>query len=131
MTPQIDCLGKMTQNMHSQPQVASQHKKTNKLVWTCEDEWPPKRTSSYKRPFTRQGNYLVSKYVYLSIYIIRIAQLQESWLFSFYIVANNKQVEMKLENIQSKLQSSFVLLQFVRLSALRYTTSLFALKYFP
>ena len=29
---------------------------------------------------------------------------------------------MKLENIQSKLQSSFVLLQFVHLSILHYTT---------
>ena len=38
MTPQIDCLGKMAQNMHSQPPVASQHKKTNKVVWTCEDD---------------------------------------------------------------------------------------------
>ena len=49
----------MTQNMHSQPPVASQHKKTNKVVWTCEDDWPPKRTSTYERPFTREGNYLV------------------------------------------------------------------------
>ena len=49
----------MTQNMHSQPPVASQHKKTNKVVWTYEDNWPPKRTSTYKRPFTQEGNYLV------------------------------------------------------------------------
>ena len=38
VTPQIDCLGKMTQNMHSQPTVASQHKKTNKVVWIYEDD---------------------------------------------------------------------------------------------
>ena len=47
---------------------------------------------------------------------------RQSWLFSFYVVINNKQDEMKLENIQSKLQSSFVLLQFVCLSILHYTT---------
>ena len=47
---------------------------------------------------------------------------RQSWLFSFYVVVNNKQDEMKLENIESKLQSSFVLLQFVRLSILHYTT---------
>ena len=29
------------------------------MVWTCEDDWPPKRTSTYKRPFTQEGNYLV------------------------------------------------------------------------
>ena len=59
VTPQIDPLGKMNQNMHSQPPVASQHKKTNKVVWTYEDDWPPKRTSTYERPFTWEGNYLV------------------------------------------------------------------------
>ena len=47
---------------------------------------------------------------------------RQSWLFSFYVVANNKQDEMKLENIYSKLQSSFVLLQFIHLSVLCYTT---------
>ena len=49
--------------MHSQPPVASQHKKTNKVIWTYEDDRPPKRTSTYKRPFTQEGNYLV---MYLS-----------------------------------------------------------------
>ena len=34
---------------------------------------------------------------------------RQSWLFSFHIVVNNKQDEMKLENIYSKLQSSFIL----------------------
>ena len=29
------------------------------MVWTYEDDRPPKRTSTYKRPFTREGNYLV------------------------------------------------------------------------
>ena len=53
-------LKKTTQNMHSQAPVASQHEKTNKVVWTCEDDWPPKRTSTYERPFTWEGNYLVS-----------------------------------------------------------------------
>ena len=47
---------------------------------------------------------------------------RQSWLFYFYIFANNKQDEMKLENIYSKLQSSFVLLQFVHLFILHYTT---------
>ena len=34
--------------------------KTNKVVWTWKDYWPPWRTSTYKRPFTREGNYLVA-----------------------------------------------------------------------
>ena len=77
VTPQINHLGKMStvlrvwihiygvsqeidgKNMHSQPSVATQHKKTNKVVWTCKDDWPHKRTSTYKRPFTREGNHLV------------------------------------------------------------------------
>ena len=46
---------------------------------------------------------------------------RQSWLFSFYIVINNKQDEMKLENIGNKLQSSFILLQFICLSVLHYT----------
>ena len=56
---------------------------------------------------------------------------RQSWLLSFHIVVNNKQDEMKLENIYSKLQSSFILLQFIHLSILHYTTSLLVLKYFP
>ena len=47
---------------------------------------------------------------------------RQSWLFSFFVVINNKQDEMKVENIQNKLQSSFVLLQFICLSILCYTT---------
>ena len=31
----------------------------NKEVWTWKDDWPPWRTSTYERPFTREGNYLV------------------------------------------------------------------------
>ena len=51
---------------------------------------------------------------------------RQSWLFSFYIIINNKQDEMKLENIWNRLQSSFVLLQFFRLSVLHYTTQLYS-----
>ena len=47
---------------------------------------------------------------------------RQSWLFSFYVITNNKQDEMKLENIQNRLQSSFILLQFFCLSILHYTT---------
>ena len=47
------------QNMHYKAPVASQHWKTNKMVWTWKDDWPPWRTSNYKRPFTQQANYLV------------------------------------------------------------------------
>ena len=47
---------------------------------------------------------------------------RQSWLFSFFVVINNKQDEMKVENIQNKLQSSFILLQFICLSILCYTT---------
>ena len=49
----------ISQNMLSKAQVASQHWNTNKVVWTCKDDWRPQRTSTYKRPFTREGNYLV------------------------------------------------------------------------
>ena len=38
---------------------------------------------------------------------------RQSQLFSIYVVINSTQDEMKLENIWSKLQPSFVLLQFV------------------
>ena len=31
----------------------------NKEVWTWKDYWPPWRTSTYERPFTWEGNYLV------------------------------------------------------------------------
>ena len=33
--------------------------KTEKVIWTWKDDWPPQRTSTYKRPFTHEGNYLV------------------------------------------------------------------------
>ena len=85
MTPQIDCLGKMTQNMHSQPPVASQHKKTNKVVWTYEDDRPPKRTSTYERPFTQEGNYLViSSYIFktndnLAMFTIPLFEMNTIW----------------------------------------------------
>ena len=42
--------------------VDSQHWKTNKVVWTWKDEWPPWRTSTYERPFTQEGNYLVNPF---------------------------------------------------------------------
>ena len=47
------------QTMHYTSPVALQHWKTNKLVWTWKDDWPPWRTSTYKRPPTQEGNYLV------------------------------------------------------------------------
>ena len=40
--------------------IASQHGKTNKVVWTWKDDWRPWRTSTYERPFTWEGNYLVA-----------------------------------------------------------------------
>ena len=49
----------ISQNMHSKAPVASQHEKSNKVDWTCKDDWPPWRTSTYKRPFIQEGNYLV------------------------------------------------------------------------
>ena len=49
---------------------------------------------------------------------------RQSQLFSFYKITNNKQDEMKLENIRNRLQSSFILLQFFCLSVLHYTTTL-------
>ena len=47
------------QNMHSKAPVALQCRKTNKVVWTWKDDRPPWRTSTYERPFTWEGNYLV------------------------------------------------------------------------
>ena len=49
----------ISQIMHYKDPVASQHWKTNKVVWTWKDDWPSWRTSTYKRPFTQEGNYLV------------------------------------------------------------------------
>ena len=49
----------ISQNMHYKAPVGAQHWKTNKVVWTWKDDWPPWRNSTYKRPFTREGNYLV------------------------------------------------------------------------
>ena len=49
----------ISQNMHSKAPVSSQHWKTNKVAWTWKDDWPPWRTSTYERPFTKEGNYLV------------------------------------------------------------------------
>ena len=40
----------ISQNMHYKAPVASQHWKTNKVVWTWKDDWPPRRTSTYERP---------------------------------------------------------------------------------
>ena len=42
------------QNMHSKALAASQYWKTNKVVWTWKDDWPPLRTSTHERPFTRR-----------------------------------------------------------------------------
>ena len=50
----------ISKNMHYKDPVASQHWKTNKVVWTWKDDWPPWRTSTYERPFTWEGNYLVN-----------------------------------------------------------------------
>ena len=49
----------ISQNMRNKHPVAAQHKKTNKEVWTWKDDWPSWRTSTYERPFTQEGNYLV------------------------------------------------------------------------
>ena len=49
----------ISQNMHYKAPVAAQHWKTNKVAWTWKDDWPPWRTSTYKRPFTWEGNSLV------------------------------------------------------------------------
>ena len=56
----------ISQNMHYKAPVASQHWKTNKVVWTWKDNWPPWRTSTYKRPFTQEGNYLAI-YIYTQL----------------------------------------------------------------
>ena len=49
----------ISQNIHYKAPVAAQHWKTNKVVWTWKDDWPPRRNSTYERPFTQEGNYLV------------------------------------------------------------------------
>ena len=40
------------------PRGTSGHKKpkTEKVVWTRKDYCPPKRTATYERPFTQEGN---------------------------------------------------------------------------
>ena len=54
----------ISQNMHYKAPVASQHRKANKVVWTWKDVWTPWRTSTYERPFTQVGNYLVPIFVH-------------------------------------------------------------------
>ena len=48
----------ISQNMHYKAPLAVQQCKTNKVVWTWKDDWPPWWTSTYERPFTQEGNYL-------------------------------------------------------------------------
>ena len=55
-----------SQNMHSQAPVASQHEKTHKVVWACKNDSSPQRTSTYERPFTQKGNYLVCSCVVMT-----------------------------------------------------------------
>ena len=56
----------ISQNMHYKHPVAAQHWKTNKEFWTWKDDWPPWRTSTYKRPCTQKGNYLVWYFVIIN-----------------------------------------------------------------
>ena len=53
----------ISHNMHYKAPVSAQQWKTNKVVWTWKDDWPPWRTSTYNRPFTQEGNYLVIQVV--------------------------------------------------------------------
>ena len=71
---------------------------------------------------------LISKYVYLSLYSIRIAPLQGNHGYFFYLVINKnkKQDKMKLENITIVFYSITYNHPFFH-----YTTSLLVLKYFP
>ena len=65
----------ISQNMHYKAPVAAQQWKTNKVVWTWKDDWPPWRTSTYKRPFTQEDNYLVthcSSVAPLGLYLIQL-----------------------------------------------------------
>ena len=64
----------ISQNMHYKAPVAAQHWKTNKVVCTWKDDWPPWRTSTYERPFTQEGNYIVS--ILKLIYANQVADLQ-------------------------------------------------------
>ena len=49
----------ISKNMHYKEPVASQHWKTNKVVWTWKDDWPPGELLHMKDLFIREGNYLV------------------------------------------------------------------------
>ena len=71
----------ISQNMYYKNPVASQHWKTNQVVWTWKDDWPPWRTSTYKRPFTREGNYLVFKTVLCACLLHLIFHIFRSALF--------------------------------------------------
>ena len=42
----------ISQNMHNKAPVASQNWKSNNVVWTWKDDWPPWWTSTYESPFT-------------------------------------------------------------------------------
>ena len=64
-------------------QLLHNTKKTNKVVWTYEDDWPPKRTSTYKRPFTQEGNYLVVwlQHSYPLFYQFWVPRSAWSWIW--------------------------------------------------
>ena len=62
----------ISQNMHYKHPVAAQHWKTNKEVWTWKDDWPSWRTSTYKRPFTQEGTYLVDILAYYHAITIHV-----------------------------------------------------------
>ena len=50
----------ISQNMHYKVPVPAEHWKTNKVGCTWKDDWHPWRTSTYERPFTQEGNHIVS-----------------------------------------------------------------------
>ena len=54
--------------------VDAQHWKTNKEVWTWTDDWPSWRASTYERPFTQEGNYLV---------MFSLHRLCRNWPYTF------------------------------------------------
>ena len=58
----------ISKDMHYKDPVAWQHWKTNKMIWTWKDDWPPWRTSTYERPFTWEGNYLVDLFLLVCHY---------------------------------------------------------------
>ena len=73
--------------MHYKHPVAAQDWKTNKEVWTWKVDWPIWRTSTYKRPFTQEGNYLTH-------FVLQADNIQNKTLFVYVSILSQQTLKI-------------------------------------